>query len=114
MKGIEIHYKDKTTKIAIQNGIITIDLFVNNGKSCMLVDGEARMYVGGVDYSECKKMIWYNSLPINIGDEFEINVTEIDESSEPFIVKDEKVNRSRTKLDFFHLLEDRLKKQGLI
>jgi len=84
MKGFIIHCNGKTTKIAaVEDGMITIDLFVNNGESPSLTDGESRMYVGGVDYKESKYMVWYDHTPINIGDEFEIKFAEINEPSAP-------------------------------
>jgi len=84
MKGFIIHSNGKTTKVAtVEDGMITIHLFVNNGESPALTDGESRMYVGGVDYTESKYMVWYDKNPINIGDEFEIKVAEINEPSAP-------------------------------
>ena len=115
MKGFEVHNNGKTTKIAVKDGMITIHLFVNNGESRMLTDGESRMYVGGVDYTERINMAWYDNTPINIGDKFEVKVTEINEPSVPAkIIEDKSIKRPKTKLEFFRFLEHELKKQGLI
>jgi hypothetical protein len=107
MKGFEICYIDKTTKIAIKDGLIVIDLYNNNS--------DRRMYIGGVDYKECKRIVWYDNSPIKIGDKFKIKVTEIDDPSAPVeITEDKNIKRPKTKLEFFRELEVELKKQGLI
>jgi hypothetical protein len=115
MKGFEIRYNDKMTKVAVKNGMITVQIFNNNGKSRMLMDGDSRMYIGGVDYANCKWIIWHNDSPIKIGDKFEIKVAEIDSFSAPVEIKEDKsIKRPKTKLEFFRELEADLKKQGLI
>ena len=91
MKGFEIHYNDKTTKVAIKEDcMITIHIFNNNGENHTLKDGESCMYIGGVDYEAYKRIVWYDHSPINIGDRFEIKVVEIDELSKPAQIKEDK------------------------
>jgi hypothetical protein len=95
--------------------MITVHLFNNNGNSPALSDDENRMYIGGVDYEEYKRYVWYNNFPIKIGDKFEIKFAEIDIPSSPAKITDDKnIKRPKTKLEFFYELETELKKQGLI
>jgi hypothetical protein len=113
--GIEIRYNDKTTKVSVEDGMITVHLFNQNGNSPGLKDGDSRMDIWGIDYEKCTRYVWYDSLPINIGDRFEIKVTEIDAPSSPAkTTEDKSVKRPKTKLEFFRELETELKKQGLI
>lgn len=116
MKGFEIHYNNKEmANVAVKDGMITVHLFNNNGDSPALTDGESRIYVGGVDYEECRSYVWADYLPIKIGDRFEIKVAEIDVLSAPAkVMEDKNIKRPKTKLDFFRELEVELKKQGLI
>lgn len=115
MKGITINYKGEEMKVAVKDGQITVNLFNNNGNSPALADGESRMYITGVDYEEYKRYVWYDNIPIKIGDKFEIEYTEIEVSSAPAkVTEDKNVKRPKTKLDCFRELESELKKQGLI
>jgi hypothetical protein len=115
MKGITVNYNGEEMKVAVKDGIITVHLFNNNGNSPALADGESCMYIRGVDYAECKHYIWNEYNPIRIGDKFEIEFTEIDVSSVPAkVTEDKNVRRPKTKLDCFCELETELKKQGLI
>jgi hypothetical protein len=113
--GIEIRYNGKTTKVSVEDGMITVHLFNQNGNSPGLKDGDSRMDIWGIDYEKCTRYAWYDSLPINIGDRFEIKVTEIDVPSSPAkTTEDKSIKRPKTKLEFFRELETELKKQGLI
>ena len=103
MKGYQICYNGKKTDVAIKDdSLIVIDLFCK--------DDENRMYVESVDYADCKILTWYNHTPINIGDRFEIKVVEMEKSSEPAKVEEDKtIKRPMTKLDYFRFLEERIK-----
>jgi hypothetical protein len=116
MKGFEIRYNEKETKVAVKDGMITIHLFNQNVvDGHILVDDVSRMYIGGVDSEECKRYVWGDFSPIKIGDKFEIKVAEIDAPSAPAeITEDKNIKRPKTKLEFFRELEAKLKKQGLI
>ena len=106
----------KSTHVAIKSdGILTIDLSVKTGESPLYKDGESSLYIGGVDYEECKRLIWYSGSPISMNDTFEIKVAEIEHPSLPsFIEEDLDIKRPMTKLEFFRYLENNLKKQGLL
>ncbi|MDR1583625.1 MAG: hypothetical protein LBS55_10295 [Prevotellaceae bacterium] len=71
MKDIIVNYNGEEMKVVVH-------LHNNNGNSPALADGESRMYIGGVDYKECKRYTWNEYNPIKIGDKFEIKFTEID------------------------------------
>jgi hypothetical protein len=115
MKGIIVNYNGEEIKVAVKEGMITVHLHNNNGNSPALADGESRMYIGGVDYKECKRYTWNENNPIKIGDKFEIKYTDIDVSSTPAkVTEDKNVKRPKTKLESFRELEYGLKKQGLI
>jgi hypothetical protein len=107
MKGFEIRHNDKTTKVAVEDGMVMIHLFDNNADS--------RIYVGGVDYEKRERIVWCNLSPMEIGDKFEIKFVEIDDTSMPVkIEEDENIKRPKTKLEFFRELEAKLKQEGLI
>jgi hypothetical protein len=115
MVGIIVNYNGEQTKAAIKNGMIIVDLFNSNGDSPALFDGESRMYIGGVDYEQCKRVVWRDSSPVEIGDRFEVRIAEIDAPSSPVrVAESQNMNRPKTKLEFFCELELDLKKQGLI
>lgn len=115
MKGFEVCYNKKTTKVAVKDGMITIHVFNNNGDSPVLTDGDSRLDVWGVDYEKYERYVWNDSSPINVGDRFEIKVTEINVPSVPAkTIEDKTIKRPKTKLEFFRKLEAELKKQGLI
>jgi hypothetical protein len=114
MTGITVNYNGEETKVAVKDGMITVQLFHKSGNSPVLADGESRMYIGGIDYEKYQRYIWYNS-PIKMGDKFEIKVVETEEFSAPVKIKDDKnMKRPKTKLEFFYKLEAELKKQELI
>lgn len=107
MKGLKIDYKQKTIKAAVPDGDITLNLFYNNGDS--------RIYVKAVDYADNRKIDWCDFSEIEIGDEFEIEISEIDTPSTPAKVKqDMKIKRPKTKLEIFFELENKLKQEGLL
>jgi hypothetical protein len=113
--GIEIRYNDKTTKVAVEDGMITVHLFNQNGNSPGLKDGDTRMDIWGIDYGKCIRYVWSDSFPINIGDRIEIKAAEIEVPSPPAkITEDKSIKRPKTKLEFFYELETELKKQGLL
>jgi hypothetical protein len=115
MTGIIVNYNGEETKVAVKDGMITVNLFANNGDSPALADGESRMYIGGIDYEECKRYVWRDYFPIKIGDRVNIKVAEIETFSAPAkVAEDKNMKRPKTKLDFFRELEAELKKQGLI
>jgi hypothetical protein len=115
MTGIIVNYNGEQTKAAIKDGMITVHLFSNNGYSPSLADGESRMYIGGVDYEECKSYVWCDYFPVKIGDRFEIKVAEINAPSAPVkVAENQNMKHPKTKLEFFCELEAELKKQGLI
>ena len=116
MLGFYININGKSTKVPINpNGMFTVNLFVNNGENTRMKDGECRVYIGGIDYQECKEIIWNDFSSLSINDSFEIRVTEIDVPSVPILVKEDKdIKRPMTKMELFHFLENELKKQGLI
>ncbi len=107
MKGFEIHYRDKTIRAAVPDGEITLNLFNNNGNS--------RLYIGAIDYSENRRIEWHDFSKIEIGDIIEIKVSEIDTPSTPAkIVEDSKIERPKNKLEIFRELENKLKQKELL
>lgn len=107
MKGVKIYCKQKTIKAAVPDGDITLNLFHNNGDS--------RIYVRAVDYVNNERIDWCDSSEIEIGDEFEIEISEIDTPSTPAKIKrDMKIKRPKTKLEIFFELENKLKQEGLL
>jgi hypothetical protein len=108
MKGFEINYNNKEKiNVTTDDGMITIHIFANN-------DGN-RLYVGGVDYSEYKTSVWKDNSTISIGDRWDIKFAEIDIPSTPAKTSiDKNIKRPPTKLDTFRILEEALKKEGLL
>jgi hypothetical protein len=73
------------------------------------------LYIGGVDYSECRNDVWYDWSPLKTGDQLDIKVAEINDPSMPVKTSiDRSIKRPETKLKFFRELEVELKKQGLL
>lgn len=107
MKGFEINYDGDIKKVAVEDGLLTIHIFDNKGDS--------RIFVEVIDYKTQKRAVWYNWQSIKPGNEFKINFTDISEcSSSLFEEHDIEIKKPETKLVFFHKLEDKLKKQGLL
>lgn len=107
MKGFEIEFNQEKKKVGIKNGMLTIHIFDNNG--------DARMYIGGVDYKRYKEFVWYNWIPIKLGDKISTKLTELVQSSEPYQeTENQKIIRPKTKLEIFREMEDRLKRKGLL
>jgi hypothetical protein len=107
MKGFEIQYRQEITKAAVPDGAITLNLFSNNGNS--------RLYIGAIDYAENRRIEWHDFSLMEIGDIFEIKVSEIDTPSTPAkIVGDRKIERTKNKLEIFRELENKLKQKGLL
>lgn len=107
MKGFKIYYKQKTIKAAVLDGEITLNLFNNKGDS--------RIYIGAIDYAENERIEWCDFSEIEIGDKFEIEVSEIDTPSTPAKIKqDMKIERPKDKLEIFFELENKLKRKGLL
>ena len=89
MKGFEIRHNDNIIKVAVKDGMITVHLYNHNGNGPVLMDGVSRIYIGGIDYARCKNYVWRDNSPIDIGDKFEIKLTEMDEFSIPDKITDE-------------------------
>lgn len=107
MKGLEIYYKQKMISAAIPDGEIMFNLFHR--------DGDSRIYVGGVDYVKNTRVVWCDFSKIEIGDEFKIDISEIDTPSLPAKIKqDLNIKRPKTKLEIFFELENKLKQEGLL
>lgn len=108
MKGFEIRHNGKVIFAAIENGLFT--MYTSHLK------GEvSNLYVGGVDYEKQSKVVWYDKVPIKIGDMIEIKYTEIDHISEPVkCIHDEGMKRPFSKLEMFFILEQYLKSRGLL
>jgi|GEM_PF-6238223 hypothetical protein len=107
MKGLKIYYKQKTINAAVPDGDITLNLFHR--------DGDSRIYIGAVDYVENAIIDWCDFSEIEIGDKFEIEISEIGTPSAPAKMKqDMKIKRPKTKLEIFFELENKLKQEGLL
>ena len=107
MKSLKIYYKQKTINAAVHDGDITLNLFHRADDS--------RIYIGAVDYVENERVDWCDFSEIEIGDEFEIEISEIDTPSTPAKIKqDMKIKRPKTKLEIFFELENKLKQEGLL
>ncbi len=106
MKGFKIYHKQKTIKAAVRDGEITLNLFNNNGDS--------RIYIGAIDYAENERIEWCDFSEIEIGDKFEIEISEIDAPSTPAKIEHVKIERPKSKLEIFFELENKLKQEGLL
>jgi|CZCB01.1.fsa_nt_gi hypothetical protein len=107
MKGFKIYYRQETIKAAVSEGMITFNLFNDKQNS--------RLYIGAIDYAENRRIEWHDFSEIEIGDKFEIEVSEIDTPSTPAkIVEDMKIERPKNKLEIFRELENKLKQKGLL
>lgn len=107
MKGFEINYNGDVKKVAVDDGLLTVNLFDNKGDS--------HIFVETVDYKTHQRSVWYDWQPIKTGDEFRMRFMDISECSSPlFEVEEIEVERPKTKLEFFHELEDKLKKRRLL
>jgi hypothetical protein len=108
MKGFEVYVNGEVTKVPVHDdGLTLIDIFHK--------DDDSRIHIERIDYTECQRIVWHDYSPINIGDRFEIKVTEIDEpSTSAKTIMDKNIKRPITKLEYFRILETELKEQGLI
>lgn len=107
MKGFEISYNDDTAYVAIEDGLLMINVYN--------LRGEGNLYVGGVDYQKQTKLSWYDHVPIDIGAKIGIKFTEIDHISVPVrSIHDQSIKRPLSKLELFFRLEQYLKSQGLL
>lgn len=107
MKGFEIQFKEETIRIAVEDGLATINIFDNNGDS--------KLYVGAINYKEQKDLIWHDYSSISIGEKLEIKATEFDYPSSPEKINERKdIKRPKSKLEVFLGLETDLKKRGIL
>ena len=107
MKGFKIQTKEKIEKVAIKNGMLTINIFTKKDSNCL--------YIGGVDYIEKKNYVWADFIPISLGDKLSIELSEIDETSVPSKVTiNNNIESPTTKLENFRNLESYLKKEGVL
>lgn len=107
MKGFKVYYRQETIKAAVSDGMITFNLF-NNNQNCHL-------YIGAIDYAENRRIEWRDFSEIEIGDELEIEVSEIEAPSTPAKIEhDMKIERPKNKLEIFQELENKLKQKGLL
>ncbi|NMB37537.1 MAG: hypothetical protein GX993_05830 [Bacteroidales bacterium] len=107
MNGIEIDYNGDIQKIAVKDGMILLNIFVNDSK------GNDSIYASTTDYEKGIKSVYYDFTPITIGDRFKISIKEIDAPSAP--LKEQSDNTRRmTKLEQFKRLEEELKREGAI
>ena len=107
MKGFELNYNGKISYITVEDGLILI--MIGN------VDNKGNFYVGGWEYDKQNKIIWYNNIPISVGDKFEVKFTEINEITKPAqCLHDKSIKRPISKLEAFRQLEQSLKNKGLL
>lgn len=107
MKGFEITYKGRKTRVAVKEGLLTIHIDD--------VKGRAFIYVGSVEYDEQRRNVWYNFVPIKPGDKIEIKMVETGNISEPETRgKDKSIKRPISKLEAFHRVEVLLKEKRLL
>ena len=107
MKGFKVYYGQETIKAAVSDGMNTFNLF-NNNQNCHL-------YIGAIDYAENRRIEWRDFSEIEIGDELEIEVSEIEAPSTPAKIEhDMKIERPKNKLEIFQELENKLKQKGLL
>lgn len=110
MNGFEIYYNGNAEKVAVEDGMITINVFTISGNN-----NDSRLYVGGIDHKKCEKYVWFDWHPIIAGDKFRIRVVDVDEISMPEKIEtDPDMNQPQRKLEFFRQMENRLKDQGLL
>lgn len=107
MKGFIIRHKNEEIKIAVKDGLIIISVFENKG--------ETRLSVGLFDYVNSTSSI-YDRISLDMGDKLEVELAEVEENSQPVkVIKDNAIKRvPKSKLEIFRLLEDELKKKGLL
>lgn len=108
MKGFEITYRGQILKVAVENGMIVIDVYtVRKDEDCI--------YIGGTDYDQSQKNVWLNFLPIEQGEHLQINVTDIDHVSAPTETRNvQNLKKPPTKLDMFRRLEEELIEKGAL
>lgn len=108
MKGIRLNYKDNQLNICVEKELFTIR--IDN-----VVDKCTFMHVGSVDYDTHKRNIWHEFTPIDLGDVFEIGLTDIQEADPPAkSMYDTNIKRPISKLEGFYKLESLLKEKGLL
>lgn len=106
MKGFEISYKGNITYAAVKGGLLVVHA------SCLR--GTGNLYIGGVDYENQTKVIWYDNVCLNIGDQIDIKFTDITNISDPKSIPDKSIKPPLSKLEMFHILEQYLKNKGLL
>lgn len=109
MKGFEINYKGGGLKVAIENGMITIDIYTIRGNK-----NNDTIYTGGIDYDKSQENVWLDFLPIRPEEHLQIKVTDVDKVSTPARTKKVQNIKPATKLETFRRLEEELAKQGLL
>jgi len=99
MKGFILRYKNEEIKIAAKDDLAMIDVLENKGKR--------RLSVVLFDYANSTRSI-YDPVSLDTGDKLEVELTEIEEISQPTEgVKDDAIKRTtKSKLEMFLELEN--------
>src|SRR6218665_93595 len=107
IRGFIVRYKNEEIKIAAKDGLAMIDVFENKG--------ERRLSIGLFDYADSTRSI-YDPISLDMGDKFEVELAEIEESSQPVkVIKDNTIKCvTKSKPEVFMELENNLKKRGLL
>jgi hypothetical protein len=107
MKGFEIAYNGKVTFAAIEDGLLMIHL--------SHLRDRGNLYVGGVDYENHIRIVWYDNIHINIGDMVDFRYIDINHVSKPVkYTREEGIMRPFSKMEMFLNLEQYLKSKGLL
>jgi len=92
MKGFILRYKNEEIKIAAKDDLAMIHVYELRGETCLSIAYGSR--------------IWYDNL-LDIGDNFEVELAEIEDPQPTNVVK-------KSKLEMFLEFENDLKKRGLL
>lgn len=108
MIGLVVRYKGKTYKAALPNGGVTFSSCIRGGRFTLELGGAGHAYAGVFQ-------------KLREGIEFEVEVTELDESSEPLSEKNLPINDGSEppldpdwELKYFRKIEAILKEEGML
>ena len=109
MKGFIITHNEEQIKIGVEDGLSLINFWYLNPERNF-------MDITTFDYKEKQRNEWVSFAPINIGDCWKIEFTEIDSVSPPVksVKKDDIQRPVYDKLATFRRLENELKEKGLL
>lgn len=105
MEGFELKHNRQITKGSVENGVISISLFQQ--------EGTVHLRFGGLDVNLKQHLTWFEST-VEEGDDISIKAVNIEASSPIIKVIPEKEETLEDKIDEYNRLKRYLEKEGII